>query len=222
MRPDGSSTRAVTCALAASGRSRSAPPDELYHHRHIFELIDRPRRIVITSTETRLDGSSFDVDVARRVHHRPRRRRTPGLGRDGERLHDWLGDGDGPQAFRPSGPSEQVYDELMATGAVVVGRRTFDHAGHWGGDHHGVPIFVPTRGEPPAPASDLVHYVTDGSRARCATPSIGGGANVMVHGADLAQRACGGRARRAENLIPVLLGTGRAVFGGARIAHRLS
>jgi uncharacterized protein YndB with AHSA1/START domain len=32
-------------------------PDALYHHRHVFEAIDRPRRIAITSTETRLDGS---------------------------------------------------------------------------------------------------------------------------------------------------------------------
>lgn len=39
----------------------------------------------------------------------------------------------------------------MATGAVVVGRKTFDHACHWGGDHHGVPIFVPTRGTLPEP-----------------------------------------------------------------------
>ena len=34
-------------------------PGELYHHRHVFEEIDRPRRIRLTCTETRLDGSSF-------------------------------------------------------------------------------------------------------------------------------------------------------------------
>jgi uncharacterized protein YndB with AHSA1/START domain len=34
-------------------------PGELYHHRHVFEEIDRPRRIRLTTTETRLDGSSF-------------------------------------------------------------------------------------------------------------------------------------------------------------------
>ena len=85
-----------------------------------------------------------------------------GLGRGGERLHAWLGDGDGVAGFRPSGPSGEIFDEVMATGAVLVGRRTFDLAGRWDGDHHGVPIFVPTRGEPPAPASDLVNYVTDG------------------------------------------------------------
>ena len=34
-------------------------PGELYHHRHVFEEIDRPRRLRLTSTETRPDGSSF-------------------------------------------------------------------------------------------------------------------------------------------------------------------
>jgi hypothetical protein len=34
----------------------------------------------------------------------------------------------------------------MATGSVIVGRKSFAYAGHWSGDHHGVPIFVPTRG----------------------------------------------------------------------------
>ena len=38
-------------------------PDRLYHHRHLFEAIERPRRIVIASTETRLDGSSFDTTL---------------------------------------------------------------------------------------------------------------------------------------------------------------
>ena len=34
-------------------------PGELYRHRHVFEAIDRPRRIAAATTETRLDGSSF-------------------------------------------------------------------------------------------------------------------------------------------------------------------
>lgn len=37
--------------------------DELYHHRHVFEAIERPRRILIASTETRLDGTSFDTTL---------------------------------------------------------------------------------------------------------------------------------------------------------------
>jgi uncharacterized protein YndB with AHSA1/START domain len=34
-------------------------PDELYRHHHVFEAIDRPHRVLLTTTETRLDGSSF-------------------------------------------------------------------------------------------------------------------------------------------------------------------
>src|SRR5215213_3516473 len=110
-----------------------------------------------------------------------------GLGRGGERLHAWLGGA--KDGYRPSGgPSADIYDEMMATGAVLVGRRTFDIAGRWGGDHHGVPIFVPTRGEPPEPASDLVNYVTDGvESAMRQAKQAAGDADVMVHGADLAQ-----------------------------------
>jgi uncharacterized protein YndB with AHSA1/START domain len=36
-------------------------PRELYRHRHVFQVIDPPRRYVLATTETRLDGSSFDT-----------------------------------------------------------------------------------------------------------------------------------------------------------------
>jgi len=36
---------------------------ELYRHRHVFEVIDRPRRLLLTTSETRLDGSSFDTKL---------------------------------------------------------------------------------------------------------------------------------------------------------------
>jgi dihydrofolate reductase len=75
----------------------------------------------------------------------------------------------------------------MATGAVVVGRKTFDYAGHWGGDHHGVPIFVPTRGTPPRPLGGWVHYVPDAATAMREAKAAAGDRDVMVHGASLAQ-----------------------------------
>jgi uncharacterized protein YndB with AHSA1/START domain len=34
-------------------------PGELYRHRHVFEVIDRPRRVLVSTTETRLDGSTL-------------------------------------------------------------------------------------------------------------------------------------------------------------------
>ena len=139
-----------------------------------------------------------------------------GVGVNAEVLHAWLGDPIGAEpGFDPPGPSGEVFAELMTTGAVVVGRRTFDIAGHWNGDHHGVPIFVPTRDEPPEPQSQWVHYVTDGvESAMSQAKQAAGEKNVMVHGAELAQSLL--RARVLDELeihvIPVLLGQGRRLF----------
>jgi uncharacterized protein YndB with AHSA1/START domain/CDGSH-type Zn-finger protein len=41
----------------AFGPSRA----QLYHHRHEFRAIEPPRRILMTTTETRLNGSSFEI-----------------------------------------------------------------------------------------------------------------------------------------------------------------
>jgi uncharacterized protein YndB with AHSA1/START domain len=38
-------------------------PRELYRHRHVFEVIERPHRLVLASTETRLDESSFHTQL---------------------------------------------------------------------------------------------------------------------------------------------------------------
>jgi dihydrofolate reductase len=139
-----------------------------------------------------------------------------GLGIGGERLHDWFTfSDDSPSGIDAPGASAQIVDELMATGAVVVGRRTFDLAGHWDGDHHGVPIFVPTRGTPPAPQSHWVNYVTDGvERAMSRAKEAAGDADVLVHGAGLAQSClrAGVLDELEIQLIPVLLCEGRRLF----------
>jgi uncharacterized protein YndB with AHSA1/START domain len=36
---------------------------ELYRHHHVFEVIDRPRRLLASTTETRLDGSTFRFET---------------------------------------------------------------------------------------------------------------------------------------------------------------
>jgi dihydrofolate reductase len=144
-----------------------------------------------------------------------------GLGDGGERLHDWLSGGEpgGPSGVpgRPSGVNGQVYDESMATGAVVAGRGTFEPAGGWGGDHHdGVPIFVLSRREPGIDVGQwpLVGYVTDVRTAMTRAKEAAGDKNVLVHGAATAQLAlAAGILDELEiHLIPVLLGQGRRLF----------
>jgi uncharacterized protein YndB with AHSA1/START domain len=41
------------------GRSR----DELYRHEHIFQVIDRPSRLVVDTTESRPDGSVVKLQI---------------------------------------------------------------------------------------------------------------------------------------------------------------
>jgi uncharacterized protein YndB with AHSA1/START domain len=54
------------CDLSVGGVwsiSFGPSPGELYHHRHVFEAIERPRRLLMTTTETRLDGARFDFST---------------------------------------------------------------------------------------------------------------------------------------------------------------
>jgi dihydrofolate reductase len=144
-----------------------------------------------------------------------------GLGDGGERLHEWLsGEPSGASGVpgRPAGVNGQVVDELMATGAVVAGRGTFEPAGGWGGDHHdGVPIFILTRHD----ADDLrqwplVTYMNDVTSAMTRAKEAAGDKNVLVHGAGTAQLAlAAGVLDEIElHVIPVLFGQGRRLFEG--------
>jgi dihydrofolate reductase len=141
-----------------------------------------------------------------------------GLGDGGEGLHEWAVTPDG-ELFRPSGPVGELIDEINATGAVLVGRRTAELVDHWGGDHHGrgVPIFVPSH-RPPGPSAanyPLVTYVTDGiASAMARAKAAAGDRDVLVHGAYTAQRAleAGVLDEVQIHQIPVLLGGGRRLF----------
>jgi dihydrofolate reductase len=129
------------------------------------------------------------------------------------RLHDWFVTPDG-EFFRPAG---QLMDEWNATGAVLVGRRTAEQIDHWKGDHHGVPIFVPSH-RPPGPSVanyPLVTYVTDGiASAMAQAKAAARDRNVLVHGAYTAQRAldAGVLDELQIHQIPVLFGGGRRLF----------
>jgi dihydrofolate reductase len=146
------------------------------------------------------------------------------FGTNGHRLHEWLGDGEGADGFRPGDePGRTVFDEMLSTGAVITGRRTGDFVDYWGGEHHdGVPIFVPTHHAPTGTLPGNVRFVTDGIEACVGqAKAAAGDRDVMLHGAYTA-RACL-QARVLDlleiQLVPVLFGQGRRLFDGLGPDH---
>ncbi|MEO3826095.1 dihydrofolate reductase family protein [Actinomadura sp. B10D3] len=131
-------------------------------------------------------------------------------GEDGQRLHAW--------ADVRSETVAAFQDEWKAAGALVAGRRTAELMDHWGGDHGGVPIFVPSH-RPPGPAArwgyPLVTYVNDGIESTMAqAKAAAGDRDVQVRGAYTGQRAieAGVLDEVQIHLVPVLLGRGRRLF----------
>jgi dihydrofolate reductase len=147
-----------------------------------------------------------------------------GLGDGGHRLHEWFltnADAGHEGVGRPAGVNGEVFDEVMATGAVVAGRGTFEPAGGWGGDHHdGVPIFIYSRREPGIDISQwpLVTYENDVRTAMSEAKRTAGDKNVLVHSAATAQLALTASVldELEIHVIPVLLGQGRRLFDNLR------
>ena len=100
--------------------------------------------------------------------------------------------GSDPMTFRVSPPSAEHLRRLWSElGAVLTGRRTFEVAHGWGGNHAWGPAFVLTHEIPagwPRPDS-TVHFVTEGlESAVTQAKAAAGGKNVAVHGADTIQQ----------------------------------
>ena len=128
-----------------------------------------------------------------------------------------MGGGD-PMTFKVSAASAGHLRGLsLELGAMLTGRRTFDVAQGWGGNHAWGPAFVLTHQVPagwPKPNS-TVHFVTDGieSAARQAKAAAGG-KSVGVHGADTIQQLlnAGLLDELHIDLAAVLLGSGVRLF----------
>lgn len=120
--------------------------------------------------------------------------------------------------LRMSAPSAAHYVGLTSElGAVLTGRRTFDKAEGWGGNHAWGPAFVLTHHVPdgwPRTGSS-VHFVTDGfdSAVRQAKAAAGE-KDVGVHGADTIQQLlnAGLLDELAVDIAAVLLGSGVRLF----------
>jgi dihydrofolate reductase len=141
-------------------------------------------------------------------------------------VFDWYFSGDveipvggsDPMTFRVSRPSAgHLHGLISELGAMLTGRRTFDTAEGWGGNHAWGPAFVLTHKVPagwPRPKS-TVHFVTDGieSAVRQAKAAAGG-KNVGVHGADTIQQLlnAGLLDELHIDVAAVLLGSGVRLF----------
>ena len=126
--------------------------------------------------------------------------------------------GSDPMTFRVSAPSaghlRNLWSEL---GAVLTGRRTFDKAEGWGGNHAWGPAFVLTHEIPagwPRPNS-TVHFVTDGIESAVKQAKAAArGKSVGVHGADTIQQLlnAGLLDELSIDIAAVLLGSGVRLF----------
>ncbi len=121
--------------------------------------------------------------------------------------------------FHVSAPSADHLRGLMAaTGAFLIGRRTFEVADGYGGQHPwGVPVFVVTHDVPDGwpRRGSTVQFVTDGIESAVArAKSAADQKSVLVHGAQTIQQ-CLGAGLLDEihiDLAAVLLGVGVRLF----------
>jgi dihydrofolate reductase len=144
-----------------------------------------------------------------------------------DQVFDWyFGSGDvefhaggsDPMTFRVSEPSAGHLRGLLSElGGVLTGRRTFDVARGWGGNHPWGPAFVLTHHIPdgwPRPGA-TVHFVTDGIESAVnQAKAAAGGKSVGVHGADTIQQAlnAGLLDEISIDIAAVLLGSGVRLF----------
>lgn len=144
-----------------------------------------------------------------------------------EEVFDWYahsGDvefhtgGSDAMTFRVSEPSAEHLRGLTdEVGAMLTGRRTFDAAQGWGGNHAWGPAFVLTHDLPsgwPRPDS-TVHFVTDGIESAVAqAKAAANGKAVGVHGADVIQQCwnAGLLDVISVDIAAVLLGSGVRLF----------
>ena len=145
------------------------------------------------------------------------------LGVGGERLFEWLSDGDTQSrhypTFKMSAASAGAFDAFAdRVGAVISGRRTYDISNAWQGRGPlpGAPLFVMTH-EPPQsvpsgePGDCPYTFVHDGIEAAVAQARAAAGEkDVSLMGASVVQQAL--RVGLLDvlriQLVPVLLGGG--------------
>ncbi len=148
-----------------------------------------------------------------------------GLGKGGERIHNWVFGGPWTYAGGPEGSGEPTgqdaawLESAMATaGAVVGGRWTYEAADHWGGiNPWGVPFFIVTHRPEEGPAGADFTFVDGLGPAIEAAKAAAGPKDVhLMGGADLIRQGFADGLIDDFTLIiaPLILGGGKRLFEG--------
>jgi dihydrofolate reductase len=126
--------------------------------------------------------------------------------------------GSDPMTLKMSEASAKHFCDLTSgLGSVLTGRRTFDTAHGWGGNHAWGPAFVLTHHVPdgwPRPNS-TVNFVTDGIESAVnQAKAAAAGKSVGVHGADTIQQLlnAGLLDEIHVDVVALLLGSGVRLF----------
>ncbi|HEY3407231.1 MAG TPA: dihydrofolate reductase family protein [Propionicimonas sp.] len=126
--------------------------------------------------------------------------------------------GSDPMTFAMSKESAQHVRSLTSRlGAVLTGRRTFEVAQGWGGNHAWGPAFVLAHQIPDGwpRAESTIHFVTDGIESAVKqAKAAAAGKDVGVHGADTIQQLlnAGLLDEISVDIAAVLLGSGVRLF----------
>jgi dihydrofolate reductase len=147
------------------------------------------------------------------------------MGEGGERLHAWLSDGDELDL-------EVLETGVGSAGAVITGRRNFEHARPWWGADGPtgsvrLPVFV-VCSEVPAdvPDGSVYVFVTDGieSALQQAADAAGDRVVCVMGGAETARSylAAGLVDELSIHLVPVLFGSGTSLFDGLDLGEHIT
>lgn len=136
------------------------------------------------------------------------------FGDGADSLHDWL--------FKDPTPEDEAFltDALANTGAVIMGRKSYDKCegdGGWGDDGPvpGLPCYVVTHNAPERSGRSVYTFVTDGvKRAIELAKAEAGDKAVGLHGATVMQQALplGLVDEIVVHIVPLLIGGGTRLF----------
>jgi len=145
------------------------------------------------------------------------------MGEGGLRLFDWYFS-ESEASRSPEDIDPEIREEAaQAVGAIVSGRRTYDHAHGWNGEHplH-VPVYVVTHQPPEKLGEFNGSFITDGvaSAVRKAQAAAGDKA-VALNSPDIARQALqfGLLDELSIHVVPVLMGAGVRLFDHLGTEH---